>query len=316
MLKRVGSLLRRVACPPLRRTWIHDRRRSHVRLKGGHATRALAPFGIAISVTVCAASATPPSPAAATKDVRIEQKVDAPLPLRAGFRDEDGRHVRIGDLLARLPDRPAVLALVYYRCPMLCNLVLNGLVKGLKGVPLEAGKDFQVIVVSIDPREEPPLAAAKKATYLREYGRPGTEGGWHFLTGGEAQIRELAAAVGFGFRYIEETDQYAHAGGIMVVTPDGRVSRYLFGIEFPPSDLRLALVDASAGRIGTLADALTLLCYSYDPATGRYTPTVMAMVRIGGVLTLLGLGATVLLLSRRGTPAADAAPLGERTALP
>jgi protein SCO1/2 len=182
-----------------------------------------------------------------------------------------------------------ILAFVYYECPMLCTLVLNGLVSALRAVELEPGRDFDVVAIGIDPDETSELARAKQARYLDEYGKPETAGGWHFLTGAEPEIRRVADAAGFRYAYVPEKDEYAHASGVVVATPDGRLARYFFGIEYPPRDLRLALVEASDGKIGTLVDQVLLLCYHWDPLTGRYGLAIMNVIRFLGGLTVLGL---------------------------
>lgn len=215
-------------------------------------------------------------------DQRLNETVDAAL----AFRDEAGRAVRLGDLLGR---RPVVLAPVYYACPSLCQQVLNGLAKSLRPVDLRPGADFDVVAFSIDPRETPAQAEAAKAAVLRRYGRPRSAAGWHFLTGEEASARALADRIGFRYRYDAATGQYAHAAGLMVLTPDGRLARYFFGLEPSARDLRLALVEAADGRIGTLADRVLLFCLRWDPAKGRYTWAALGAMRAGGVLTLLGM---------------------------
>jgi protein SCO1 len=235
---------------------------------------------------------TPPQLAA----VGYDQRLGEPLPLDLRFRDESGREVALGDLLH---GRPAVVALAYYRCPMLCNLVVDGLATALKAIPFAPGRDIEVIVASFDPRETPDLAAAEKAATLTRYGRPETAAGWHFLTGSPAAVRELTRALGFRYAWDEAAGQFAHASGIVVVTPEGRVGRYLYGIEYAPRDLRLALVDASAGRIGTLADQVLLYCFHYDPKSGRYSAAVLQLVRAGGVATVALLGGFVVLSRRR-----------------
>ena len=235
------------------------------------------------------------------RDVGIDQKLDEAVPLDLEFFDEAGRPVRLREFFGT---RPVVLALVYYECPMLCTQVLNGLVGSLEGLTFNPGEDFEVVVVSFDPGETPALAADKRQTYLRRYGRRGTEAGWHFLTGREASIKALTGAVGFRYAYDEAIDQYAHPAAMTVLTADGRVSKYLYGIEFAPRDLRLALVEAGEGRIGTAVDQALLFCYHYDPETGRYGLVVMNLVRTGGVLTLVGLGAFILLALRRERRAA------------
>ncbi len=228
--------------------------------------------------------------------VGIDQKLDAQVPLDLAFVDEQARPVTLARYFGR---RPVVLALVYYECPMLCTQVLNGLVSALDVLSFDAGRDFDVLVVSFDPGETPGLARAKKAAYLERYGRPGTEEGWHFLTGRQESIARLTGAVGFRYAYDERTDQFAHAAAIVVLTPEGRVSRYFYGIEYAPRDLRLGLVEASQGRIGTVVDQALLLCYHYDPAQGKYGVVVMNLVRLGGAVTLVLVGGFLLVAFRR-----------------
>jgi protein SCO1/2 len=217
------------------------------------------------------------------RDVGFDQKIGARVPLDLPFRDEEGRTVKLGDLFH---GRPVVLALAYYECPMLCTLVLNGTVSGLKPLALSAGKDFDVIAVSFNPRETPMLAKAKRVNYLDRYGKPGTEDGWHFLTGDPGSIEKLTSAVGFRYVWDAQAKQYAHPSGIVLLTPDAQVSRYLFGVDYEPKDLKLGLVESSQGKLGTLTDQVMLYCFHYDPATGRYSAAVMNLVRAGGVLTL------------------------------
>ena len=254
---------------------------------GAHAqTMAPAPGGIV------RADETP----AALKGVGIDQHLNAALPLGVALRDEVGRAVRLSDYFGK---RPVVLALVYYNCPMLCTQVLNGLVSSLKVMSLVPGRDFDVVAVSFDARDKPSDAAAKKNAYLTHYNRPGTDGGWHFLTGDAASIAAVAQAVGFRYRYDADRDQFAHASAITVATPEGRVSRYLYGIEYAPRDLRLALVEASAGKIGTPADQVLLYCFHYDPKTGKYGAVVLNIIRLAGAATVLALAASVFLMTRR-----------------
>jgi protein SCO1/2 len=228
--------------------------------------------------------------------VDIEQKLDGQLPLDAVFRDETGAAVRLGDLYG---ERPVLLAFVYYGCPMLCTLVLNGVVRVLNGVTLTPGKDFDVVAISINPDETPEMAANKKAVYLKEYHRKGTEAGWHFLTGEESEIRRATDAAGFKYVYDPASKEYAHASAIYVTTPEGRLARYFFGIEYPARDLKLALVEASKGKIGGLVDRILLFCFHYDPVTGKYSLMIMRLVRIAGVLTILGMAAAIILMTRR-----------------
>jgi len=222
----------------------------------------------------------------ARPDPRFEQRLGELVPRDVPFREADGRAVTLGDLH---PGRPAVLALVYFRCPMLCNLVQEGLVAGLKAVPLAPGRDFEVLVVSFDPAETPELAAERRAAALARYARPGSEAGWHFLTGEAEPVRRVLDAVGFQAERDERTGQFAHAAGLVVLTPEGRISRVLFGLDYAPRDLRLALVEAGEGRIGSLVDRVLLLCWRWDPAAGKYTAAVLGAVRVGGIATVVGL---------------------------
>jgi len=233
----------------------------------------------------------------ALRDVGLDQKLNEQIPLDARFKDEQGRDVALGEYFTA--GRPVVLALVYYDCPMLCTQVLNGLTGALKTLNLDPGKDFDVIALSFDPREEPKLAKAKKIAYMGRYGRPGTEGGWHFLTGAQADIDRVTDAVGFRYTFDEKIGQFAHGALITVLTPEGRVSRYLYGIDYGGRDLRLALVEASNGEIATPVDRALLYCYHWDPTTGRYGFVVMNLVRGAGILTLLGFGTFIALSLRR-----------------
>jgi protein SCO1/2 len=229
-------------------------------------------------------------------DVGFDQRLNEQLPLDLTFHDESGATVRVGDYFG---DRPVILVPAYLRCPRLCNLVLNELTDALNNLTFNAGNQFQVVVVSFDARETPELAAAKKASYLERYNRPGAEAGWHFLTGDEANIEALTRAIGFRYRYDAEHDQFAHASGFVVLTPSGKMARYFFGMQFPPRHVRLALVEAGAGKVGNVVDQILLLCYHYDPATGRYTATVMNLVRLAGILTVLILGTFLVRAWRR-----------------
>jgi protein SCO1/2 len=227
------------------------------------------------------------------KDVGIDQKLDSKLPLDAHFRDEAGRDVRLGDYFGK---RPVVMALAYYDCPMLCTQILNGMVRSLKTLTFEPGQEYDVLVVSFDPRERPPLAAEKKASYLKEFGRPETSASWHFLTGDIKPIKDLTSAVGFRYVYDVHTNQYAHASAIYVVTPDGRMSRYFYGIEFSPKDIRLGLIEAAQNHIGSPVDQLVLYCYHYDPSTGKYTPLVTNILRVAGAATVFAMGGFITLM--------------------
>ena len=231
------------------------------------------------------------------KDIRIDQKLNAQVPLDLTFVDENGQPVQLKQYFS--PGRPVVLSLVYFTCPMLCTQVLNGLLNVLKEqTSLDAGKDFEVLTVSIDPTDTPALAKAKQEMYTGIYARPTGAAGWHFLTGREPQIRALADAVGFHYAYDPESHQYAHASGIMVLTPDGRVSRYFYGIEYHARDMRLGLVEASGGKIGTPVDALLLLCCQYDPHTGRYGVLIARILKAAGGLTIVLMGIAIFFLAR------------------
>jgi protein SCO1 len=230
------------------------------------------------------------------REIGFDQNLDTPLPLDAEFRDESGRTVRLG---AFFGEKPVALAFVYYDCPMLCGMVMSSITSSLNTIALDAGRDFEVVMVSFDPRETPPLAAKTKAEYLRRYDRPGAADGWHFLTGDQPSIERITKAAGFRYTWDEETRQFAHPAGLVVLTPEGRLSRYLFGLDYSPRDLRLALVEASDGRIGNAVDAALLYCYHYDPTTGRYGLVVMRLVRIAGAAMVVALGAFILIMVRR-----------------
>ena len=223
---------------------------------------------------------------AALQGVGITQKLDQQVPLNLQFRDEAGRSVPLASFFH---GKPVLLALVYYRCPMLCTQILNGVASSLKAVSFDPGQDFEVVSVSFDPKDTSELAAAKKQSYLRRYGRPNTANGWHFLTGDPANIKALTEAVGFRYRYDPATDQFAHASGIMLLTPQGRLSRYFYGVEFAPRDVRLGLVEASANKIGNPVDEALLFCFHYDPATGKYGAVVINLLRaVGAGFALVG----------------------------
>jgi protein SCO1 len=228
--------------------------------------------------------------------VGIDQKLNQQVPLDLAFVDETGRDVRLGEYFGK---RPVILALVYYECPMLCTQVLNGLVGSLGVLTFDVGREFDVVAVSINPREGPGLAAQKKAAYLDRYQRPHTAAGWHFLTGKEENIRRLADAVGFRYAYDETIKQYAHGAGIEVLTPRGVLSKYFYGIEFSPRDIKFGVMEASEDRIGTVIENALLLCYHYDPTTGKYGATALQAVRIGGVATLLAIVSFVFVSLRR-----------------
>jgi protein SCO1/2 len=230
------------------------------------------------------------------KNVGIDQKLNQQVPLEATFRDETGRPVQLGQYFGR---KPVILSLVYFNCPMLCTQVLNGMEAAMKGLPMEAGNQFEAVTVSIDPSDRPVLASVKKQMYTGMYGRPGAAEGWHFLTGDEEQIKKLADAVGFRYAYDPDSKQFAHASAIMVLTPDGKISKYFYGIQYSPRDLRWGLVEASAGRIGTPVDSILLFCYHYDPHTGKYGLLISRLIQTGGLLTIAAIGITMLVLFRR-----------------
>ena len=248
------------------------------------------------AVTVLPVAAQQYGIPAMLRGVGIDQNLNAQLPLEATFRDETGAPVRLGNYFQ---GRPVIVNLVYYQCPMLCNLVLSGMVKTLRRLDLNPGTDFDMVTISFDPKETPKLAAAKRQSYLTQYNRPGAAGAWHFLTGDEAQIHKVTDAVGFHYQWDDRQQTWAHASGIFVATPDGRMSRYLYGIEYRDRDLRLSLVEASANKIGTLSDQVLLFCYHYDPANGRYGLVIMNIVRLLCTLTALALAAFVILALRR-----------------
>ena len=237
--------------------------------------------------------------------VGIEQKLGEQLPLEAKFKDESGKEIALGDVFNS--GRPVVLALVYYECPMLCNQVLNGLSGSMKGISLNPGKDYDVLAISFDAREndKEALAANKKNSYIERFDRKGTEGGWHFLTGKQESIDDVTNAVGFKYEWDEKSKQFAHASAVMVITPDGKISHYFYGIDYAPKDLKLGLVEAADKKIGSVADQLLLYCYHYDPATGKYGFQVLSAMRIGGILTLLGMGAMGFVFWRRNKKTVD-----------
>lgn len=233
------------------------------------------------------------------KRVGIEQRLGESLPLDAEFKDENGNIVKLGSYFGK--GRPVILALVYYECPMLCNQILNGLTGTLKGVSLDAGKEFDVVAVSFDPKEfdKPELAKNKKASYMERYARPGTEGGWHFLTGQQASIDAITNAAGFKYEWDEKSAQFAHGSAIMVVTPDGKLSRYLYGIDYSPKDVKFSLMDSAESKVGSLSDELLLYCFHYDPSTGKYGFQILSAMRIAAVAMLLGMGLMGFVFWRR-----------------
>lgn len=233
---------------------------------------------------------------AALRSIGFDQHIDRPIPLDVPFRDETGRTVRIGDYFGR---RPVVLLFAYYDCPMLCTQVINGLATALNVLSLEPGRDFEIVTVSFNPHDTPRTAQAKKAVYIERYKKPGAAAAWHFLTGDQPSIDRLTKAAGFRYAWDEDTKQYAHPTGVVVLTPDGRLARYLFGIEYGPRDLRYALVEASAGKVGNAVDTLLLYCYHYDPLTGRYGLVIMRAIRAAAAGTVFALGAFIFLMVRK-----------------
>lgn len=230
------------------------------------------------------------------REVRIDQKIGQTLPLDLPLRDEAGKEVRLREFFT---SQPVVLTPVYFECPMLCTQVLNGLVRTLKVTPLEIGRDFQIVTFSFDPKDTPALAKAKKQNYLQELGRENAGQGWHFLTASQDVITSLTDALGFRYVWDPKLQQYAHAAAIVVATPDGKIARYFYGIDYPPRDLRLGLVEASQGKVGNVVDQVLLLCYKYDPMTGRYGWMILTTVRIAGALTVLAIASFIFIMLRR-----------------
>lgn len=239
-----------------------------------------------------AQSALPPM----LQGVGLQQKLNQQLPLDLTFKDEAGRVVRLRDFFQH---KAVILTLVYYECPMLCTEVLNGLVRSLRPLSFTPGKEFTIVTVSFDPGETSQLARNKKLVYLKDYSRNGAERGWHFLTGEQKSIDELTKAVGFQYKYDPSRDQFAHAAGIMIATPEGKLARYFYGIEYSTRDLRLALVEASSNRIGSVVDQALLFCFHYDPSTGKYSAYALNLIRLGGVATVLALGIFIVTMRRK-----------------
>jgi protein SCO1/2 len=271
----------------------------------------LAPVALALALGVSAAAqvAAPGDKAMGEQNdhlptvlnkVKITQNLNQMIPLDGQFRDETGKEVRMGEYFGK---RPAILALVYYECPMLCSEELNGLVSALEMVKFTPGKDFDVIVVSIDPSEGPDIARAKKAMYVKRYGKPETADGWHFLTGLQPPINALADATGYGYVRVPGPDgkltQFAHASALQIITPEGRIAQYYMGVEYSPRDLRLGLVEASANKIGSPVDAILTYCYHYDPTLNKHSLVVARVVQLGGIFTVLILGGFMVVMFRR-----------------
>ena len=230
------------------------------------------------------------------KDVTFAQRLGQKLPLDTPFKDESGRTVVLGDYFGK---RPVVLAFVYYQCPLLCTQIMNGISSALKVLPYTPGNEFEIVLVSFDTRDTPEAANAKKKAHLEHWAARETANGWHFLTGDEASIRKVTSAAGFNYTWDAETQQFAHVSGVLVTTPDGTLSRYFYGVEFSPKDLRLALVDSGKGKVGSVVDELLLYCYQYDPSHGHYGAVFMNIMRLGGVLTMIFIGAFIVLMRRR-----------------
>jgi protein SCO1 len=229
-------------------------------------------------------------------NIGLDQLLNQQLPLTLSFRDETGKMVQLGDYFG---EKPVILSFAYYDCPMLCTLVINGLIRTLRTLSFSAGTEFNIVTVSFNPKDTPPMAAIKRQTSLQSYSRKGAENGWHFLTGDEKTIQQLTQAVGFRYAYDENTQQYQHPTGIMILTPDGKLSRYFYGIEYAPRDVRLGLIEASAGKIGSPVDQVLLLCFHYDPTTGKYGLIITRALQLGGLATMLALGVFMLISSRR-----------------
>ena len=266
--------------------------------------RAPAATGHGLLATVIAVAIALPALAQSSADqpklpghVSIAQKLNTRIPLDLQMRDEQGKVVRLKEYFGK--GRPVLLNFVYFRCPMLCPMVLEGTTTALTHLKFDIGKEFDVITVSIDPRDKAADAARFKEKYIRHYGRLESASGWHFLTAHESAIKKLADTVGFQYAYDSRTDQFAHGAALLVLTPDGRTSRYFYGFEFKPRDLRLAIVEASEGKVGNVTDQMLLLCFHYDPATGKYSRNAMMFARAGGVATLLTLGGFIGVMFRR-----------------
>lgn len=230
------------------------------------------------------------------REIGIDQKLNEQIPLDLIFKNETGQEVKIGDYFG---SRPVLINLVYFRCPMLCSFVLDGIVKALRPLKFTPGKEFEIITISIDPKDTPDQAAEKKKKNIKDYGRPGAEKGWHFLTGSQKSIEALAHAVGFRYVYDSKSGQYAHAGGIMIATPQGKLARYFYGIEYAPRDIRFAIMEASENKIGSLADQLLLFCFHYDPMTGKYGFVIVRLLIFAGITTALLLFGGIIVMLRQ-----------------
>ena len=230
------------------------------------------------------------------EDVGFDQRLGESVPLDAVFVDERGERVALGDFFG---ERPVIMALVYYECPMLCTMVLNGLTSSLRTLEFDPGKEFEVVIVSFDTRETPAEALAARSTHVSRYDRPGTDAGWHFLTGGEDSVQRLTQSLGFRYVWVPESDQFAHAAGIVALTPEGQIARYFYGIEYAPRDVRLGLVEAADNQIGSFVDQVLLYCFHYDPVVGKYSAVAMNILRLAAAATVLALGLFLILQWRR-----------------
>lgn len=300
MLNAQGSMLNECAMSYTQSAMRNRRRRRSVRWAFCIAQWALSTAVVAAQQGPGGFTPDPGMPSSTVprqlQDVTFEQRLNEHLPLDAVFRDEADRPVALRDYFGR---RPVVLAFVYFQCPMLCTQVLNGVSSAVKALTFTPGTDFEVVFISFDPRDTPQAAAAKKKAQLEDYKQVATAGGWHFLTGDEPNIRRVTSAAGFNYRWDSRSGQFAHVSGLLIVTPDGRLSRYFYGVEYSPKELRMALVESGDGRVGSAVDKLLLYCYHYDPATGRYGVIAMNLVRLGGVLTVALLAGFILLMRWR-----------------
>jgi len=265
-------------------------------LRHGLKTRATRVLAALIALCVATHSPAQTTNPSILNDVGIDQKLDAQVPPDLMFKDENGATVQLGQYFGK---KPIILTLVYYKCPMLCTMVLNDLNRVMGAMPMNLGEQFDIITVSFDPTETAELAARKKKGYVHSYGKPHAEEGWHFLTGDEDSIKKLTQTVGFRYAWDDKFKQYAHASGIMVLTPEGKVSKYFYGVEYSAQDLRLALTEAGHGNVGSLSDVTLLYCFHYDPATGKYSLVITRVIQLGGVLTMGALGAFWLVMFRQ-----------------
>lgn len=306
-MKRHGEKVTAVTHSPIRRSLLH------AALAAAVLVGALLPAGMAHAQktpTGAADNQMLDAQGAMLKSVRLDQKLGQHVPLDAAFRDENGKPVRFGDYFG---DKPVALIMIQYRCTMLCTEEMNVLLNSMKQLKFTPGKEFKLVIVSIDPREDAELAMGKKISYLAEYGRPEAAKGWHWLTGSKENIDKLADSIGYHYVYDKKTDQYAHPDGVIMMTPEGKIARYFFRLEYPARDLRLGLIEASRGKIGTPLDAIALLCYHYNPVTGRYAVAMLNLVRGASLAMVLGLCAGIMLLKlREGHRKGDPTVLGNQ----